>query len=179
MKPSLLNKICAYPVVISSVLGACALNATVFAVLFKEVSVFDVATDWRIALWLLAAALPASLLGYFLGMFTCWPLVRVICSRYNSAPLKPGDHVLVLSGPQKGTSAEVYEITVGQGGWNLARLDLGWERRQKFTDLFEEYCLLKLEPELDTAGNTRPAARSLLQDHAEESRKAGAQNATM
>jgi hypothetical protein len=85
--------------------------------------------------------------GYFLGMFTCWPLVRVICSRYNSAPLRAGDHVMVLSGPQKGTTAEVYEITVGQGGWNLARLDIGQERRKKFADIFEQYALLKLNGE--------------------------------
>ncbi len=70
----------------------------------------------RVVLWLMAAAIPTSLLGFFLGMFTCWPWIRVICSRFNSAPLQIGDRVLILSGPQKGTTAEVYEITVGQGG---------------------------------------------------------------
>jgi hypothetical protein len=147
MTPSVLNRICARPVVVSWVLGACALNATVIALLSKTVPMSDIAADRQAVLWLLAAVIPTSLLGYFVGMFTCWPLVRVICSRYNSAPLKAGDHVMVLSGPQKGTMAEVYEITVGQGGWNLARLDIGQERRQKFTDIFEEYSLLKLNGE--------------------------------
>ena len=81
-------------------------------------------------------------------MFTCWPLVRVICSRYNGAPLKTGDQVMILSGPQKGKIFEVYEITVGQGGWELARLDLGEERKEKFRDIFEEYSLLKIKNRL-------------------------------
>ena len=77
----------------------------------------------------------------------CHPHLRVICSKYNSAPLQAGDRVLILSGPQKGTAADVYEIPVGQGAWNLARLDFGSERHKKFTDIFEEYSLLKINGE--------------------------------
>ena len=114
-------------------------------------------SDWRVALWLLAAAIPTSNLGCFVGMLACWPWIRVICSRYNSAPLKIGDRVLILAGPQKGDMAEVYEITAGQGGWNLARLDIGPERRKKFTDIFEEYSLLKINGE-STSGEASPIA---------------------
>ena len=96
-------------------------------------------------LFLLGALIPTSLLGLFLGMFTCWPLIRVVCSRLNGAPLRPGDQVVILSGAHKGDIAEVYEITVGQGGWNLARLDLGPERKDQFTDIFEEYSLFKIK----------------------------------
>ena len=78
-------------------------------------------------------------------MFACWPLIRVICSRYNGAPLKIGDTVMILSGPEKGKIAEVWEITVGQGGWELARLNLSEERSQKFQDIFEEYSLFKIK----------------------------------
>jgi hypothetical protein len=92
-----------------------------------------------------------TLLGYFLGMFVCWPAVRIACTRYNAASLKSGDQVMILSGPQKGNIAEVYDITVGQGGWNLARLDLGQERKEKFRDIFEEYSLLKIQPGQDSA----------------------------
>jgi len=141
-------------VVISWVLGACALDAAVITLLSKEASMFTIAADWRAALWLFAALIPTSALGYFLGMFTCWPLVRVICCRYNLAPLKAGHHVMVLSGPQKGITAEVCEITVGQGGWNLARLDIGEERCKKFNDLFEEYSLLKVNGEPGVAPTT-------------------------
>jgi len=80
-------------------------------------------------------------------MFTCWPLIRVVCSRFNGAPLKIGDRVLILAGPHKGNTAEVYEITVGQGGWELARLDLGQERKERFRDIFEEYSVLKVKKE--------------------------------
>jgi hypothetical protein len=103
-----------------------------------------IATDWHTALWLLAASIPATLLGCLGGMIACWPLVRIICSKVNGAPLEPGDQVTILSGPNKGIVAEVYEITRGQGGWELALLDLGPERENRFGDIFEEYSLLKI-----------------------------------
>jgi hypothetical protein len=47
----------------------------------------------------------------------------------------------------------VYEITTGQGGWDLARLDLGQAHKEKFTDIFEEYAVLKIKGEPDGASN--------------------------
>lgn len=79
-----------------------------------------------------------------MGMLTCWPLVRVVCSRYNGAPLQVGDRVMILSGPQKGRIGEVYQITTGQGGWDLAKLDLGQEIGEIFMDIFEEYAVMKI-----------------------------------
>jgi hypothetical protein len=146
MTPGVLNRICAHPKIVSWVLGACALNAVVLTgFLSNEARRSAVAADWRVMVWLLLAMIPASLLGYFLGMFTCWPWVRPVCSRLNGSPLRGGDRVLILSGPQKGAIADVYEISVGQGGWDLARLDLGPERKACCTDIFEEYSLLKIE----------------------------------
>jgi hypothetical protein len=101
--------------------------------------------------FLLFAVVAATGLGCFLGMFTCWPLIRPICSRFNGAPLKTGDRVVVLAGPHEGTTAQVYEITTGQGGWDLARLDLGPAHRDKFTDVVEEYSVLKIKGEPDGA----------------------------
>jgi hypothetical protein len=63
------------------------------------------------------------------------------------------DQVLILTGPDKGKTVEVCEITVGQGGWELARLNLGEERSQKFRDIFEEYSLLKIKDKLQTASS--------------------------
>lgn len=145
MTPSALNKICAHPVIISWVLGACAMDSAIIALLSDAVSLTDIASDWRATLFLALTLVPATLLGYIVGMFTCWPLMRVICSKFNGAPLEIGDHVMILAGPQKGNRAEVYEIIVGQGGWDLARLDLGPENKDHFTDIFEEYCLLKIK----------------------------------
>jgi len=145
MKPGMLNRICAYPVIISWVIGALVLDAIILIPLFKGLSLSAFLTDRHVVLYLLAALIPSSLLGYFLGMFTCWPLIRIFCSRYNGAPLQLNDRVMILSGAQKGTIAEVYEITRGQGGWELARLDLGQERKGQFTDIFEEYALFKMK----------------------------------
>jgi hypothetical protein len=58
--------------------------------------------------------------------------------------LKVGDKVKVLTGPLCGKIAIVYEVPLGQGGWSLARLELGHEQKEKFTDIFEQYSLLKL-----------------------------------
>jgi len=95
-------------------------------------------TLWK-AMFLWAPLIPASLLGCILGMFFFWPWARRICSRYNAGGLKVGDQVMILSGPLKGTVTDVDEITVGQGGWNLAVLDLGPADRNPF----EMYSLLK------------------------------------
>jgi hypothetical protein len=146
--PSTLNKICAYPVIVSWVLGACVLNIAIFASILPGASLSTIISDWQTILLLAFIFIPSTGLGFFLGMFTCWPLVRVICSRYNGAPLKVGDQVIILSGREKGKFAEVYEIIVGQGKWELARLNLGQERQEKFRDIFEEYSLLKIKDKL-------------------------------
>jgi hypothetical protein len=141
MRPSVLNKICACPVVISWIIGACVLNGLVLSALIS------IASDLQGLVFLLLAVVAATGLGFFLGMFTCWPWIRRICSKINGAPLKIGDRVLVLSRRHRGTTAQVYEITTGQGGWDLARLDLGPAHRDKFTDIFEEYSVLKINGE--------------------------------
>jgi|ERR1051326_5002642 hypothetical protein len=141
MRPSVLNKMCACPVVISWIIGACVLNGLMLTALIS------IASDLQGVVFLLLGVVAATGLGFFLGMFTCWPWIRRICSRINGAPLKIGDRVLVLSRRHRGTTAQVYEITTGQGGWDLARLDLGQECKEKFKDIFEEYALLKLKGE--------------------------------
>ena len=148
LTPGTLNKICARPVLISWAMGACALDAAIISFLSKEVSLSVIISDTQAVLFLTLALVPATLLGYFLGMFTCWPLLRVVCSRFNGAPLKTGDHVMILSGPHKGSTAVVYEIMTGQGGRVLARLDLGPERAKTFKDIFEEYSVFKIKIEL-------------------------------
>lgn len=116
------------------------MDAIIFLPLFSIGSLSAFFTDWQAVLYLLAALIPSSLLGFILGMFTCWPLIRVLCSRYNGAPLKQNDQVMILSGAHKGTIVNVYEITKGQGGWELARLNIGQESK-----IFEEYSLLKIK----------------------------------
>lgn len=151
VKPSALNKICAHPQIISWILGACFLNVVVLGTISNGIPLVSTISD-RQSLEIFALAfIPITLLGFFLGMFTCWPLVRVICSRYNGAPLKAGDQIIILTGPLKGNFTKVYEITSSQGGWNLVRLELGEEHQKKFKDIFEEYSLLKIKNKLQTS----------------------------
>ena len=137
--------------IVTWVLGAYALDAAILlALISPSASLSAIVSDWRTMLLLVWILIPATGLGFFAGMFTCWPLVRIICSKYNGAPLKVGDQVIILSGTDRGKLAEVYEITIGQGKWELARLDLGRERSEKFRDIFEVYSLLKIKSKLQT-----------------------------
>ena len=156
MTPRAFNKICAHPVAASWVLGACALDGVIIVLLSKEVTLSAIISDWRAALFLAVGLIPATLLGYFVGMFTCWPFIRPICARFNGAPFKVGDHVMILSGPLKGGAAKVEDITGSQGGWDVVWLDLGPERRKNFSKIFEEYSLLKTGGEQGAAPNNRP-----------------------
>jgi len=160
MTPTVLNRICARPVVVSWVIGACVLETLVLAVPSNGVRLTSIASDWQGVALLLLAVTAAAGLGFFLGMFTCWPWIRPICSRLNGAPLKTGDRVLVLAGRHRGTTAQVYEIGTGQGGWSLARLDLGPAHRDKFTDIVEEYSVLKINGEQDGAANGSQPSRA-------------------
>jgi hypothetical protein len=160
MQASVFNKICAHPMMVTWVLGASVLNVLVIGSIIREISFSAVISDWEMVLLLILAVVPISGFGFYLGMFTCWLPVRIFCSRYNGAPLKVGDQVHILSGPQKGAVANVYEIITGQGGWELARLDLGAERAKKFRDIFEQYSVLKI--------SEKPTSHPPLQDPSKE-----------
>lgn len=142
-KPGYLNRICAYPVGVCWFMGGAVLDIIVIRTAFRHCSAAALG-DWEVVLVLLVALLAASGLGFYLGMFTVWPLVRVFASWYNGAPLKPGDEVIVLAGPDKGFKARVYETPTGQGKWKLARLDFGEERAKRFRDIYEQYSLYKI-----------------------------------
>ncbi len=144
MKPSLLHRICARPVAVSWVIGAAVLDTLLLTVPLNGVRLTCIAIDSQGMALLLLAVVAATGFGYFLGIFTCWPWIRPICGRVNGAPLQTGDCVLVLVGRHRGCTAQVYEMTTGQGGWNLARLDLGPSHRDKFTDVVEEHSVLKI-----------------------------------
>jgi hypothetical protein len=138
MKPGLLHRICAHPGSIAGVVGAATFDA---AVLPELARLMPGTTMWKL-MFLWAPLIPASLLGWILGMLFFGSWARRICSRYNAGELQVGDWVMVLLGRLKGTVAEVYEITAEPGGWDLARLDLSAEHRQTF---FETHALLKLK----------------------------------
>jgi len=82
-------------------------------------------------------------LGLFVGAFTVLWLVIQVCRRINGAPFRVGDHAIILTGPRAGTVARVYELTRGQGGGLLPRLDLGAECRDKYRDILDDFTLLR------------------------------------
>lgn len=141
MKPRMLNRICTHPEIIACVIGGCVGDVLLYLIL-GELHFRVFSPDWLSMLYLLAVAFPAAaLLGCLLCWIILWPLTIVLCSRINGAPLRPGDRVIVLSGPHKGTIAEVCEITLGRGRcWMDATLNLGED-----TQAFEEWLLLKIK----------------------------------
>ncbi|RYD35023.1 MAG: hypothetical protein EOP86_09570 [Verrucomicrobiaceae bacterium] len=126
-------------------IGACAANAYMLTVpLVDGVRLIDRTFDWKGTAWLLVMVTAMTGVGLFLGVMMGFPWVMPLCGRINGAPLKVGDRVLVLSGRWRGITARVYEIIIGQGKWELARLDLGPEERAKSGDIFEPYSVLKI-----------------------------------
>ena len=100
-------------------------------------------TDATSVLCLLLAYACLSGLGFFAGAFTVAWLVFRVCRYINGAPFAVGEYVTILTGPHVGTVARVYELTVGQGGGLLPRLDLGADVAAKYHDVFDDYCLLR------------------------------------
>jgi len=143
-RPSVLNRICARPVILSLILGECILGAVVLLLSLYGMPFSSIASESRGLLILAIATIGVAALGFIFGMLICWPWIRPICSKINGAPLQVGDRVVVLAGALQGTVTEVEGITCGQGGWNIVLLDLGPERERTFTNAFEEYSLFKI-----------------------------------
>jgi len=138
-----MNIICARPVLVTWFFGSVIINILVLVLGLGDFSLQYLFKDEGI-FYILLLVVANIMLGYFLGMLTIWPFIRKICSWYNGAPLKVGDKVKVLTGPLRGKIAIVYSIPLGQGGWSLACIELGHEQKEQFTDIFEQYSLLKL-----------------------------------
>jgi hypothetical protein len=114
---------------------------------FLSADVFQSLThDWTTPLLLLLCYAATSGLGYFVGVFFVSWSVLPFCSRRNGAPHEVGESVSVLSGSHAGRVSTIYEITTGQGGQPLPRIDLDTNSREKYLDIFEQYQLLRLSP---------------------------------
>lgn len=161
MTASLLNRVCARPMLICWVVGACILSAFMLTARFTGVRLINIASDAQGWLFLILALVGITGLGFYLGMFTCWPWVRALCCRLNGAPFKLGDHVVILVGPLRGTVADVEDITKGQGGQDVIWLALGPECRKGFSNIFAEYSLMRVgKGEQDGASNSRQPPQS-------------------
>lgn len=149
------HRICAYPVAVAWVLGAIGVNTATVAFIAPGLSPVEVGSDWQAALFTGLALIPSTMLGYFAGMFFCWPWIRPICSWCNGAPLKAGDQVIILAGPLKGLKTEVREVALGQGRWQVARLDLRSVREKDVSEFFQVYSVVKIRGAESTAVATQ------------------------
>ena len=145
MTPNVLNRVCARPVLICWIVGALISDVIMLTVPSDGVRLISVASDPRGCLVLILAVIGATGLGLYVGMFTCWFWIRPLCCQLNGAPFKIGDRALIMAGRLRGTVAEVEDITQGQGGQDVVWLDLGPERGKKFSNIFEEFSLMKIK----------------------------------
>jgi len=141
---------------ISWVLGTLMLWIPATISLRREGVFPAVFTEVTPVLCLLLAYACLSGLGFLAGAFTVLWLVIRICRYINGAPFIVGDCVAILTGPRAGTVARVYELTVGQGGDLLPRLDLGAEVAARYLDIYEDYSLLRQSSD-DTHGISHTA----------------------
>ena len=161
MNTNALNRVCARPVLICWILGALVADSIALTVPSNGVRLISIASDMQGWLFLILAVIGAAGLGFYVGMFTCWFWVRPLCCKLNGAPFKIGDHAVIMVGQLRGTVAEVEDITKGQGGQDVVWLDLGPERRKKFSNIFEEYSLMKVKKgEQGGPPNSRPPSQS-------------------
>ena len=100
---------------------------------------FDIST---VLLLLLGYACLAGL-GFFVGAMPFFWLVARVCRRVNGGPYIVGDHVTILTGPNAGTTTKVYELTRGQAGDLLPKVELGAEAREKHLDIYDDFTLLR------------------------------------
>jgi hypothetical protein len=140
----ILHKACAYPYAICWIAGTLLLW-TPLSVQFARSGAFsDLTGDWSSVALLLLCYACTSGLGFFVGVFFISWYVEPRCRRFNGAPHEVGERVVVLSGPYSGREAVIDEISRGQGGQPVPRVDLGREVRESFGDLFDEYALLRI-----------------------------------
>ena len=144
LKPKTINIVCAHPIMVCWVIGAMVLNVGGLVLLALELSTFSLLFRPTVAIWLLLGLVPLTILGLFVGVIISAPAVSCICRRINGAPFAVGDEALVLVGSHKGKETTGYEITIGQGGQPVLRLDLSPEMKAGYGDLFDECSVLKI-----------------------------------
>ncbi len=139
-----LHKMCAYPQTICWVIATITIWIPL-TIEFSHSGIFsDLLDSWSNIPLLFICYTAFSGLGFFLGALCLSWFIYPLCRSINGAPHKTGEQVMILSGPHSGYTAQIYEITAGQGGQPLPRLDLGIDVKESYQDIFEDYELLRL-----------------------------------
>ena len=151
------HRVCAHPMTISWGIG----TLLIWIPLSKEFVTSGAFTgfpnDLTMVLLLSLSYVLTSGLGFFLGGFLVLLFVLPICRRLNGAPHEEGERVLILSGKHSKKSGLIYEISIGQGGQPVLRVDLGDEAKKSYEDMYGEESLLRLLPRRrDSESNQNP-----------------------
>lgn len=141
-----IHKVCAYPVAICWIAGTAAIWFPLTVMFANSGSFAFLLDNWDTIPCLFLAYASTAGLGFFAGAFFLSWLVLPLCRKINGAPYQAGAHVLILSGDHAGKETIIYEITTGQGGQPVPRVDLGPEAKESFRDLYDEYSLLRISP---------------------------------
>ncbi len=131
VKPRILHSICAHPLAISWCLGAAAIDIAIVSRIADGATDLLVVFQSGVILPLLVSLISGTLLAFLPSVVIYLPLSS-LCRKFNGAPFRVGDSVLILSGPHKGTMAEVYGTTVGQGGEKLLKLSLAPKYKEQY-----------------------------------------------
>lgn len=144
--------ITSHPMAVSWILGALALNWILLYVLRTEFGTLDVFLEFPLILGFLVILTVLIGLGFFAGTFTVGPILVWLFSTMNGSRSKIGDWVIILSGEHRGRTAQIYELTTGQGGGTLFRLDLGPKAREEFQDIFEPFSIARGNEKVEGEG---------------------------
>ncbi len=138
------HKACAHPLLIWWFIGTCLIWFPL-SWTFSEYGAFaSVLVDWTLLPLLILCYVVTSALGFFVGgVFVSW-LVLWLCLKINGAPYEVGERVLILSGKYSGEEGVIGEITIGQDGAPVPRVDLRTEDKDDFEKLYDGYRLLRL-----------------------------------
>ena len=142
----IIHKVCAYPMVLSWIIGTLLIWIPLSRVFAANGVFAAIPKDFSISLLLVVIYVVTSGLGFFVGAVLVIWFVFPVCRRVNGAPHEKGERVLILTGKHSGTSTSIYEISKGQGGQPVLRVDLGDEVKEMFGDFYEEESLLRLSP---------------------------------
>lgn len=90
--------------------------------------------DPKVWLWILIAAIPASLIGLIFGVLVIWQLLLShLAARIQGWPFEVGEEIVILTGKHKNTNTKIYEIWEERG---QVRVDLGEKQKMEVKDVF-------------------------------------------
>jgi hypothetical protein len=157
VRPTQLQRVFASKWLIKIWLSATSVITVVFCLAASGFRVGHL-TDWPLGCWYVFIGIVAGAFGFMLGVF---PGVLLLGPLFharglsNGAPFHKGDTVHIITGPHRGTIAQVYS------GWqgDSVRVELGAAAQKSYEDVFLPTELLRVtntEPSASPSGDLAP-----------------------